>query len=137
MKNLKQINFQNIKNVGIRVDFNVPINDSFQITDNTRLIRAKDTIDFVYKNESKILLLSHFGRPKESFDEKFSFTNLIDQFSDILGYEIHLLSYEEFLQNGLQQFKKGTNKITLLDHSLFFEGAQKNDTSCSQSIHTE
>ena len=109
-----QINFQNIKNVGIRVDFNVPINDSFQITDNTRLIRAKDTIDFVSKNESKILLLSHFGRPKESFDEKFSFTNLIDQFSNILGYEIHLLSYEEFLQNGLQQFKKGTNKITLL-----------------------
>ena len=106
MKNLIQINFQNIKNVGIRVDFNVPINDSFQITDNTRLIRAKDTIDFVSKNESKILLLSHFGRPKESFDEKFSFTNLIDQFSNILGYEIHLLSYEEFLQNGLQQFKK-------------------------------
>ena len=73
MKNLIQINFQNIKNVGIRVDFNVPINDSFQITDNTRLIRAKDTIDFVSKSESKILLLSHFGRPKESFDEKFSF----------------------------------------------------------------
>ena len=50
MKNLIQINFQNIKNVGIRVDFNVPINDSFQITDNTRLIRAKDTIDFVSKS---------------------------------------------------------------------------------------
>ena len=73
MKNLIQINFQNIKNVGIRVDFNVPITDSFQITDNTRLIRAKDTIDFVFKNESKILLLSHYGRPKESFEEKFSF----------------------------------------------------------------
>ena len=137
MKNLIQINFQNIKNVGIRVDFNVPINDSFQITDNTRLIRAKDTIDFVSKNESKILLLSHFGRPKESFDEKFSFKNLIDQFSNILGYEIHLLSYEEFLQNGLQQYKKGTNKITLLDNIRFFEGEKKNDKSFSQSITNE
>ena len=137
MKNLIQINFQNIKNVGIRVDFNVPINDSFQITDNTRLIRAKDTIDFVSKNESKILLLSHFGRPKESFDEKFSFKNLIDQFSNILGYEIHLLPYEEFLQNGLQQFKKGTNKITLLDNIRFFEGEKKNDKSFSQSITNE
>ena len=125
MKNLIQINFQNIKNVGIRVDFNVPINDSFQITDNTRLIRAKDTIDFVSKNESKILLLSHFGRPKESFDEKFSFKNLIDQFSNILGYEIQLLPYEEFLQNGLQQFKKGMSKITLLDNIRFFEGEKK------------
>ena len=137
MKNLIQINFQNIKNVAIRVDFNVPINDSFQITDNTRLIRAKDTIDFVSKNESKILLLSHFGRPKESFDEKFSFTNLIDQFSNILGYEIHLLSYQEFLQNGLQQFKKGTNKITLLDNIRFFEGEKKNDKLFSQSITNE
>ena len=137
MKNLIQINFQNIKNVGIRVDFNVPINDSFQITDNTRLIRAKDTIDFVSKNESKILLLSHFGRPKESFDEKFSFKNLIDQFSNILGYEIQLLPYEEFLQNGLQQFKKSTNKITLLDNIRFFEGEKKNDKSFSQSITNE
>ena len=137
MKNLIQINFQNIKNVGIRVDFNVPINDSFQITDNTRLIRAKDTIDFVSKSESKILLLSHFGRPKESFDEKFSFKNLIDQFSNILGYEIQLLPYEEFLQNGLQQFKKGTNKITLLDNIRFFEGEKKNDKSFSQSITNE
>jgi len=137
MKNLIQINFQNIKNVGIRVDFNIPINVSFQITDNTRLIRAKDTIDFVSKNESKILLLSHFGRPKESFDEKFSFKNLIDQFSNILGYEIQLLPYEEFLQNGLQQFKKGTNKITLLDNIRFFEGEKKNDKSFSQSITNE
>jgi len=137
MKNLIKINFQNIKDVGIRVDFNVPINDSFHITDNTRLIRAKDTIDFVSKNESKILLLSHFGRPKESFDEKFSFTNLIDQFSNILGYEIHLLSYQEFLQNGLQQFKKGTNKITLLDNIRFFEGEKKNDKLFSQSITNE
>ena len=137
MKNLIQINFQNIKNVAIRVDFNVPINKTFQITDNTRLIRAKDTIDFVSKNESKILLLSHFGRPKESFDEKFSFTNLIDQFSNILGYEIHLLSYEEFQQNGLQQFKKDTNKITLLDNIRFFQGEKKNDKSFSQSITNE
>ena len=60
MKNLIQINFQNIKNVGIRVDFNVPINDSFQITDNTRLIRAKDTIDFVSKNESKNFIAFSF-----------------------------------------------------------------------------
>ena len=137
MKNLTQINFQNIKYVGIRVDFNVPIDQTFQITDNTRLIRAKDTLDFIYKNDSKILLLSHFGRPKESFEEKFSFINLIDQFSNILGHEIHLLSYEEFLQNGLQKFKEGMNKITLLDNIRFFEGEKKNDKSFSQSITNE
>ena len=137
MMSLNQINFQNIQNVGIRVDFNVPTDDLFQVTDNTRLLRAKDTIDFVLKNEIKILLLSHFGRPKEAFDEKFSFTNLIDQFSDILGYEIHLLPYEEFLQNGLKQFNESTNKITLLDNIRFFEGEKKNDEAFSQSITNE
>ena len=137
MKNLNQINFQNIKNVGIRVDFNVPTDDLFHVTDNTRLLRAKDTIDFVLKNECKILLLSHFGRPKESFDEKFSFTNLIDQFSDILGYEIYLLSNKEFLQNGLKQFNESTNKITLIDNIRFFEGEKKNYEVFSQSITNE
>ena len=137
MKNLKEINFQNIKKVGIRVDFNVPTNDSFQITDNTRLLRAKDTIDFILKNECKILLLSHFGRPKELFDQKFSFINLMNQFSDVLGYEIHLLTYEEFLQNGLKQFNESINKITLLDNIRFFEGEKKNDEVFSQSITNE
>ena len=137
MKNLNEINFQNIKKVGIRVDFNVPTNDSFQITDNTRLLRAKDTIDFILKNECKILLLSHFGRPKELFDEKFSFINLINQFSDVLGYEIQLLPYEEFLQNGLKQFNASINKITLLDNIRFFEGEKKNDEVFSQSITNE
>ena len=137
MKNLNQINLENIKNVGIRVDFNVPTDDLFHVTDNTRLLRAKDTIYFVLKNESKILLLSHFGRPKETFDEKFSFKNLIDQFSDILGYEIHLLPYEELLQNGLKQFNESTNKITLLENIRFFEGEKKNDELFSQSITNE
>ena len=137
MKNLNQINFQNIKNVGIRVDFNVPTDDLFHVTDNTRLLRAKDTIDFVLKKKCKILLLSHFGRPKEAFDEKFSFKNLIDQFSDILRYEIHLLPYEDFLQNGLKQFKESTNTITLLENIRFFEGEKKNDELFSQSITNE
>ena len=137
MKNLNLINLENIKNVGIRVDFNVPTDELFHVTDNTRLLRAKDTIDFVLKKKCKILLLSHFGRPKESFDEKFSFKNLIDHFSDILGYEIHLLPYEEFLQNGLKQFKESTNKITLLENIRFFEGEKKNDEFFSQSITNE
>ena len=47
------------------------------------------------------------------------------------------LSYEEFLQNGLQQFKEGINKITLLDNIRFFQGEKKNDKSFSQSITNE
>ena len=73
MKTLSKINFQNLKSVGIRVDFNVPINEKFRITDDTRLLRAKDTIKFIKEKKCKILLISHFGRPKDNFELKYSF----------------------------------------------------------------
>jgi len=84
MKSLKNINFEQIKQVGVRVDFNVPIDEHFHITDNTRLLRAKETLNFLKTQNAKILILSHFGRPKDTYEEKFSFNNLIKQFSDIL-----------------------------------------------------
>jgi phosphoglycerate kinase len=60
------------------VDFNIPVDEHFKITDNTRLLRARDTITFVKDQNCKILLLSHFGRPKKTFDKKFSFQTLIE-----------------------------------------------------------
>ena len=86
MKSLKNLNFEKIRNVGIRVDFNVPINKNFRITDKTRLDRSKETIDFIKNKQCNIFLISHFGRPKENFDEKYSFSKLIDQFEDCLLY---------------------------------------------------
>ena len=90
MKSIQKINFQNIKTVGIRVDFNVPVNKNYNITDKTRLLRASETIKFVLAQNCKILLISHFGRPKESFEDKFSFHHLIDQFSEALGLKLNL-----------------------------------------------
>ena len=52
MKSLKNLNFEKIQNVGIRVDFNVPIDKHFKITDKTRLDRAKDTICLLYTSPS-------------------------------------------------------------------------------------
>ena len=49
MESLTKINFQNIKSVGIRVDFNVPIDENFMIADTTRLLRAAETIKFIKK----------------------------------------------------------------------------------------
>lgn len=72
MKNIKNINFTLIKNVILRVDYNVPINDDFVIQDFTRISRSQETIELLLKNNCKILLLTHFGRPDGLFDEKFS-----------------------------------------------------------------
>ena len=134
MKSLKNLNFEKIQNVGIRVDFNVPIDKNFKITDKTRLDRAKDTINFIKNKQCNILLLSHFGRPKEKFDDKYSFSKLIDQFQEILELKLNFISYANFLENGLDQFNYNRPTTTLLENIRFFEGEIKNDLSFSKSI---
>ena len=134
MKSLKNLNFEKIQNVGIRVDFNVPIDKNFKITDKTRLDRAKDTINFIKNKQCNILLLSHFGRPKEKFDDKYSFSKLIDQFQEILELKLNFISYANFLENGLDQFNHNRSNATLLENIRFFEGEIKNDLSFSKSI---
>ena len=134
MKSLKNLNFEKIQNVGIRVDFNVPIDKNFKITDKTRLDRAKDTINFIKNKQCNILLLSHFGRPKENFDDKYSFSKLIDQFQEILELKLNFISYANFLENGLDQFNYNRPTATLLENIRFFKGEIKNDLSFSKSI---
>tara|TARA_B100001057_G_C22816258_1_gene937552 strand:- start:512 stop:1678 length:1167 start_codon:yes stop_codon:yes gene_type:complete len=134
MKTLSKIDFQNIKSVGIRVDFNVPIDENFNVTDETRLLRAIDTINFIKEKKCKILLISHFGRPKDNFESKYSFQNLIEQFSNILNEKINLIPYEYFLQKGLVKFQQFKENISLLDNIRFFKGEKINDLIFSKNI---
>lgn len=134
MKSLTEINFQDIKTVGIRVDFNVPIDENFVITDTTRLLRAAETIKFIKEKKCKILLISHFGRPKDNFENQYSFQNLLEQFSKILNEKINLITFEEFTKNGLAKFKRSKENIFLLDNIRFFKGEKINDMNFSKSV---
>ena len=134
MKSLKNLNFEKIRNVGVRVDFNVPIDKNFRITDKTRLDRSKETIDFIKNKQCNILLISHFGRPKENFDERYSFSKLIDQFESILELKLNFISYDSFLNSGLNELDANKPTISLLENIRFFEGEIKNDLNFSKSI---
>ena len=134
MKSLKNLNFEKIQNVGIRVDFNVPIDKNFRITDKTRLDRSKETIDFIKNKQCNIFLISHFGRPKENFDKKYSFSKLIDQFEDILELKLNFISYDSFLDRGINEIGIDKPTISLLENIRFFEGEIKNDLNFSKSI---
>ena len=133
MKSLKNLNFEKIQNVGVRVDFNVPVDKNSRITDKTRLERSKETINFLKDKKCNIFLISHLGRPKKNFDEKYSFLKFIEQFEEILELKLNFISYDSFLENGLNQ-NLNKSDIYLLENIRFFEGEIKNDLSFSQSI---
>ena len=84
MVNIDQINFAN-KRVVIRVDFNVPLDDNFNITDDTRMRAALPTINKVLNDKGMVVLMSHLGRPKKNPDPKFSIKPIIAHLSELLG----------------------------------------------------
>ncbi|MFW5760390.1 MAG: phosphoglycerate kinase, partial [Cyclobacteriaceae bacterium] len=80
MKTIDQYNFSGKKAL-IRVDFNVPLNASFEITDDTRIRAALPTIKKILDDGGSVILMSHLGRPKEGPEDKFSLRHIVDHLS--------------------------------------------------------
>ena len=72
------------KKVLIRVDFNVPLDDCFNITDDSRIRAAIPTIKKVMNDGGKALIMSHLGRPKNGFEKRFSLKHIVNHLSDLL-----------------------------------------------------
>ena len=87
MKNIEQVNFEG-KRVIVRVDFNVPLDENFNITDDTRIRAAMPTINKVIKDGGKLILMSHLGRPKKNPDEKFSLNHIVEYLSQVICKEV-------------------------------------------------
>ena len=74
----------------IRVDFNVPLNDQFEITDDTRIVAALPTIKKVLADGGAVILMSHLGRPKGEVQEKFSLKHVVAHLSAKLGVDVKM-----------------------------------------------
>ena len=83
MKTIDNISFKG-QAVLIRVDFNVPLDDNFNITDNSRIVAALPTIQKVITDGGKAIIISHLGRPKNGFEERFSLKHVVKPLSDLL-----------------------------------------------------
>ncbi len=90
MKTLNDFNFENKKAL-IRVDFNVPLNENFEVTDATRILSAKPTIIKILEDGGSCVLMSHLGRPK-GVQEEFSLKHIVKEVEDILGVEVKFVS---------------------------------------------
>lgn len=86
MKTIQDINFEGKKAL-IRVDFNVPLDENLNITDDTRIQAAKPTIAKILKDGGAVVLMSHLGRPK-GVEEKYSLKHIVKKVSEVLGVEV-------------------------------------------------
>jgi phosphoglycerate kinase len=88
MSQFSQHNFKGQKAL-IRVDFNVPLNAEFVITDDNRMRATIPTIKKVLSDDGSVILMSHFGRPKDGPTEKYSLKHLINHLSELLGGRLY------------------------------------------------
>jgi len=90
MKTLNDFDFKNKKAI-IRVDFNVPLDENFNVTDATRIEAAKPTIDAILAQGGSVILMSHLGRPNGA-EEKYSLKHILNTTSEVLGVPVNFVS---------------------------------------------
>jgi len=89
LSNLKKSELEG-KKVLVRVDFNVPLNESGEITDDTRIKAAIPTIEYLIKNSARVILAAHFGRPKGKVNEEMRLTPVVKRLSSLINKEVSL-----------------------------------------------
>lgn len=125
MKTLNDFNFKDKKAL-IRVDFNVPLDEKYNVTDDTRIEAAKPTIIKILEAGGSCILMSHLGRPKGVQDE-FSLRHIIDKVKEVLGVEIKFVSdcIGKEAENAAEDLKPG--EVLLLENLRFHKEEETGD----------
>ena len=132
MSTLKEFNFKNKKAL-IRVDFNVPLDENLQVTDNTRIQSAKNTIFKVLEDGGSCVLMSHLGRPKSN-EPEFSLKNITPVVEDILGVQV--LFAKDCVGAEATQMVKALQpgQVLLLENLRYHKAEKEGDTSFAQAL---
>jgi len=132
-QSVKDINVQG-KRVLVRVDFNVPVDEQQKITDDTRIRAALPTLRYLLGEGAKLILISHFGRPKGQVNPKYSLSPVAVRLSELLGQEVPLaqdcIGPEVMAQ--VQALKKG--QAILLENVRFHAEEEKNDPEFAKQL---
>lgn len=132
MKTLQDFNFKNKKAL-IRVDFNVPLDTEFNVTDATRIQAAKATIDTIIADGGSVILMSHLGRPKGK-EDKYSLKHILEKASEILEQEIKFAAdcRGEVAQEAANNLKSG--EILLLENLRFYPEEEAGDVEFAEEL---
>ena len=132
MKTIQDLNFKNKKAL-IRVDFNVPLNDRFEVTDSTRIVSAKPTIIKVLEDGGSCVLMSHLGRPK-SQEPAFSLRHIVSTLETVLGVEVLFSSncIGEEAQAACDNLKAG--QVLLLENLRYHSEETSGDLGFAEAL---
>jgi len=133
MKTVEQFNFSG-KKVVMRVDFNVPLNEQFDVTDFTRINAALPTITKILNDGGSLVLMSHLGRPKDGPTDKYSLKHLVAPLSKTLNKEVKFatdcISDDAFHLS----FNLKSGEVLLLENLRFYKEEEKGDVAFAEKL---
>ncbi len=134
MTNFSNYNFKNQK-VLIRVDFNVPLNDKYEITDDTRMTAAVPTIKKIISDGGMVILMSHLGRPKDGPTEKYSLKHIVNHLSKLLDGAVVLFADDCIGEQAhLTSAMMRTGEVLLLENLRFYKEEEKGDEAFAEKL---
>lgn len=133
MKTINDFNFNNKKAI-IRVDFNVPLNDQFQVTDDNRIVAAKPTIDKIVNQGGIAILMSHLGRPKNGPEDQFSLKHIVSKVEEVLDRKVTFVndSVGADVEKVVADAKAGD--VILLENLRFYKEEEAGDETFAEKL---
>jgi len=133
MKTIDSYNFKDKKAI-IRVDFNVPLDEQFNITDATRINAALPSIQKILAEGGSVILMSHLGRPKQGPEEKFSLKHLLGYLSEKLGTEVKFA--DDCIGQSASDLSKALKpgEVLLLENLRFYKEETKGDAGFAEKL---
>ena len=132
MKTVNDFNFKNKKAI-IRVDFNVPLDENFNVTDATRIEAAKPTIDKILADGGSVILMSHLGRPK-GVEEKYSLKHILKTASAILGVPVQFAANCIGAEAKAASDKLQAGEVLLLENLRFHAEEEAGDVAFAKEL---
>lgn len=133
MNTIDQFDFKDKKAL-IRVDFNVPLDDEFKITDDKRIRAALPTISKILKDGGAVILMSHLGRPKDGPTDKYSLKHILSDLSALIGVEVKFA--DDCIGEGAvkQAADLKSGEVLLLENLRFYKEEEKGDVAFAEKL---
>ncbi len=135
MSNFSEYNFADQKAL-VRVDFNVPLDDAFKITDDTRMTSTIPTIKKILADGGSAILMSHLGRPKDGPTDKYSLKHLVPHLKELLGSNVEVFFADDCVGEAAANIAEALmpGEVLLLENLRFYKEEEKGDAAFAAKL---